>query len=517
MNETGALGHVTGARLLLGGLVPAVLARLWILPLASSLSLDEFGTWWVTNGSFDQILSRARLFPQSFPYAAAVWLERAAGGSGEVVLRLPSLLAAGLAAYCLYRLGRELFDRETGLLAAGIFVGVPQICFAAADARPYAFGVLATIGALWMLVRWLERGRAADAVGYVLLASAAVYFQYLFAAMLPAHALYAIRRWRRGCGVAPRQLLVAAAGVALLTAPASWMAREIGRDRALHAFEAMPGVKALVRMLVPSGVLAAMLASFLVWWMLGLARRRRLTSVWSRPLPDRDAKHVPTGDALWLASLSAVVPAVLLFVVSRATGTSVFVPRYMMSMIPGQALLLAWFLRGVQPTSGRRAVIAGYLVILLLARGLKVAHTNEDWRGATAAVSASNGSHPVLLSGTYTESRNLAWVQDGNHATYMRAPLDYYATGGPTVVLPLFVSRDAESYVEGLLDSTAGLEDRFALIERSSKFPSWAPWLDARLRPRGYRMRRVWDRGNPSAWVFERPFRKHEIMETAGP
>jgi uncharacterized membrane protein len=504
MNDTGARGQSKGARLLLGGLGAAAIARLWILPLTSSLSLDEFGTWWVTNGSFGEILSRARLFPQSVPYAAIVWLARAAGGSGELVLRLPSLLAAGLAAYWLFRLGRELFDRETGLLAAGIFVGVPQICFAAGDARPYAFGVLATVGALWMLVRWLDRGRAGAAVGYVLLASAAVYFQYLFAAMLVAHAAYAIRRWKRGDGARPAHLFLAAAGIAFLTAPAAWMAQEIGRDRALHAFEPMPGLTALLRTLLSTSVLAALLASFLVWWMLGLAGSRRLASVWSRPLREPDGKRGPAQDALWLLGLSAVVPALLLFVVSRATGASVFVARYMMCMIPAQALLMAWLLRGVRPASGQRAVLAGYLIVMLLARGLKVAHSSEDWRGATAAVAGANGSHPVLLSGTYTESRNVAWVQDAGHASYMRAPLDYYAAGGPTSVLPLFAGRDAEAYVEGLLDSVTGLGDRFALIERSSKFPSWAPWLDARLRPKGYRMRRVWDRGNPGAWVFER-------------
>jgi len=496
MNETGARGHVTGARLLLGVLVAAVVVRLWILPLGSSLSLDEFGTWWASDAAFGDILWRARLFPQSLLYSAVVWLTRAVGGSSEVVLRLPSLAAASLAAYWLFRLGRELFDRETGLLAAGVFVAVPQICFAAGDARPYACGVLATIGALWMLVRWLERGRAVDTVGYVLLASAAVYFQFLFAAMLPAHALYAVRRWRRGCAVGPAQMLLAAAGVAVLTAPASWMAREIGRDRALHAFEAMPDANALVRMLVPTGVLAALLASCLVWGLAVLLRRGPLSEIWRRPPPG--------GDAMWLLVPAAVVPAVLLFVVSRATGTSLFVPRYMMCMIPAQTLLLAWCLRGLQPVSAQRAVLAGYLVVVLVARGLKVAHTNEDWRGAAAAVSASNGTHPVLFSGTYTESRNLGWVEDARHAAYMRAPLDYYPAGGPTMVLPLFVGPDSEAYVERVLGATAGLEHGFALIERSSKFPSWAPWLDARLRTKGYRMRRVWDKGNPSAWIFER-------------
>ncbi len=282
------------------------------------------------------------------------------------------------------------------------------------------------------------------------------------------------------------------------------MAREIGRDRALHAFEPMPGMMAFLRMLLATSVLAALLASLLVWWMLGLAGSRRLASVWSRPVPERDGKRGPAQDALWLVGLSAAVPVVLLFVVSRATGASVFVPRYMMCAVPGQALLMAWLLRGVRPASGQRAVLAGYLIVMLLARGLKVAHSSEDWRGAVAAVGAANGNHPVLLAGTYTESRNVAWVRDARHAAYMGAPLDYYAPGGPAAVLPLLVGRDAEAYVEGLLESTAGVEDRFALIERSSKSPSWAPWLDARLRPRGYRMRRVWDRGNPGAWVFER-------------
>ena len=115
MSESGARGQGTGVRVLLGGLAAAAVVRLWILPLASSLSLDELGTAWASGGGFGEILARARLFPQSVPYVAIVWLARAVGGSSELALRLPSLAAAGLAVYWLYRLGRDLFDRETGL------------------------------------------------------------------------------------------------------------------------------------------------------------------------------------------------------------------------------------------------------------------------------------------------------------------------------------------------------------------------------------------------------------------
>ena len=493
---TSRLDHVTGGGLVLGGLGLAVLVRLWVLPLPSSLSLDECGTWWVTNGGFGQILSRARLFPQSIPYAAIVWGTRAVAGASEIALRLPSLLAAGLAVWCLYRLGQSLFDRETGLLAAAIFAAAPQVCFEAGDARPYAFGVLATIVALRTLVRWLERGKATDAVAYIVCAAAAVYFQYLFASMLVAHAIYAILRWRQGAAAKGWQLLLAGTGLAVLLTPALALTLEIGRDREVHAFGVMPGVKALTLTLGASSALAALMGSALVCWIFSREVGRPLRLDW--------AASVPRPDVLWLLGLSVVVPPLLLFAVSRSTGTSVFIDRYMACILPSQTLLMAWCLRGVQPTGGRRSVLAGYLLILLVARGLKVSHTGEDWRGAVAAVDALNADRPVLLAGTYAESKDLARVKDPSHAGYMRAPLDYYRTSGQALVLPLFAGPAAESYVEGILSATPGVGDRFALIERPSRFPPWAPWLEQRLRPRGYRMRRVGGDGSPGAWVFDR-------------
>ncbi len=295
---------------MLGGIALAGLVRLWIVPLGSSLSLDEFGTWWASDGGLGEILSRARIFPQSVPYVAIVWLERALGGSGEISLRLPSLLAAVLSAYLLYRLGAELVDRETGLLAAGIFVGFRPMAFAAGDARPYAFAVLAAIGAFWMLVRWLERGRAADAVGYVLLATAAVYFQYLFATMFIVHAAYVVRRRRRAGAVSARAVWWVAAAIAVLSAPAALWVLAIARDRAAHAFAAMPSGKDLVSSLVPVEVLAALSASLGVGWLLGSggpaaakrtdpepAGRLRLRLRFPKGTPSASRRRTPSGSS----------------------------------------------------------------------------------------------------------------------------------------------------------------------------------------------------------------------------
>jgi hypothetical protein len=258
VDSAGASPSPSGVRraaFVLGGLALAALVRLWIVPLRSSLSLDEFGTWWASDGGLGEILTRARLFPQSVPYVAIVWLERALGGSGEISLRLPSLLAAGLAAYFVYQLGAELVDRETGLLAAGIFAGFRPIAFAAGDARPYAFALLAATGAFWMLVRWLEHGRAADAVAYALLATAAVYFQYLFATMFLVHAAYAVRRGRRrrpGRAVSAGSIACVAAAIAVLSVPAATRVLALARDRSAHAFAAMPNLQGLISSMVPA-------------------------------------------------------------------------------------------------------------------------------------------------------------------------------------------------------------------------------------------------------------------------
>jgi len=115
----------------------------------------------------------------------------------------------------------------------------------------------------------------------------------------------------------------------------------------------------------------------------------------------------------------------------------------------------------------------------------------------------------VLLGGSFTESRDLDLVRDPAHAAYLRAPLDFYPTRGPVQVLPLRTGAAAEAFAgRRLLDSPPG--DRFALIERNSRWPSWAPWLAGRFRAGGYAMKDVWASDTLRVRVFERggPARK---------
>jgi 4-amino-4-deoxy-L-arabinose transferase-like glycosyltransferase len=84
------------------------------------------------------------------------WLEVAAYrllGIHELAARLPSALAAFLTVLLVYELGRSLFDRATGLLAALLFATTPMVCASARFANPDALLNLFTVLAL--LVTWL--------------------------------------------------------------------------------------------------------------------------------------------------------------------------------------------------------------------------------------------------------------------------------------------------------------------------------------------------------------------------
>jgi len=477
--------RIRAASAVLAAAAVLVVARLWAMPLTASLWLDEFGTVWVTNGGPARVVERARLFPQSIPYAALVAVVRNAFGSSELALRMPSLLAMLGAALLVARLGRACFGAETAGLAAGAFLLFPGIEFAAADARPYAFGVLAATAALVFLKAWLDGARAGAAAGYVLAAAAAVYFHYLFAAALLGHAVYAAYRTRQGTPVSSRALAATAAGLFLLLLPAAALVARIGAERKAHEFGALPGALSLLNALVPVRVLGLLLPALLV--AAALRRVRGLDRSGSAP------------DGLVLTLSAAVVPPVVLFAASWALATPVFEGRYLLETAPAWAALLGAALARLEPAGGGPITLAGALVLELLLRGelgsRRIGHGREDWREAVAAIGRAAPDGPVLLAGSFAESRDPALAADPRHQEYLVEPVRYYAPRAAVAALPLGSSPSSEALAERLVRPALAAEG-FALIERSSRLGSRVDWVDGVAAPRGFSARELW-RGGP--------------------
>lgn len=486
IDQAPALGPNPGAswspRYVAGVLVLAVLL-LWLLPLRSSLWLDETVTYWTVKDGLAAAFHRALIIqPHSPLYYMLAWLALELGGRSEIVLRLPSTLALAWALLLLYRLGRELFDHRIGLLAATGFALHPGVAFAASDARPYALALAFTIASVLALVRWLRHGRLRDGASYVLAATAMIYAHYLFGVMLLVHAVYALWPARPRSPVSRRALGIAAASLLLAVAPLGPQVISLARRSADFSFAPEASLPHLVRVLAPAIIPFSML----------LARDRFRRPGAGGGLP-----------VLILLLCWSVVPPTLLFSVAILTSAKVYLARYFLAAAPGLALLTAWAVRALDSTRGRLALITAVaaLWITVFPEGDQ---RDQDWRSAATAVRSLVGSPdtPVLVRSGLIESRQQAWLEGGDTARYLVAPFAFYPVGGTPVPLPWSVDGNTRAYLE---DLATHLEqhDRFVLVTNGSP-AVFREWLDRRMANLRVTSRPVATFGRVSIVLFER-------------
>jgi mannosyltransferase len=111
-------------------------------------------------------------------------------GTGELALRLPSVLAMAAAAAGVTAIGRRLQSPAAGLLAGLVFAVLPQVSRYAQEARSYALVLGFAVLASYLLVRAVDESRRRWLIGYGC-AVAALGILNLFALpLLAGHAIY---------------------------------------------------------------------------------------------------------------------------------------------------------------------------------------------------------------------------------------------------------------------------------------------------------------------------------------
>jgi mannosyltransferase len=267
-------------------------------------------------------------------YYAVMHVVAVVFGTGEVALRLPSVLAGVLAAAGVGALGRALGDPRAGLYGGALMAMTPVFSRYVQEARPYPMTMAATVGVTLLLLRAVrEPSRRAFLLYGTALAVLA--FLNLFAFLVVgAHGVYVV--WSRG----PLGRWAAAAFLALAAAaPLAWIASgqsdQIGWISAPDAGDAGMLVVQLFGDLgasTPAWVGVAPLAWGLT--IFGLTRRIRRT---------RRARHgvetrAPSTELTRLALPWLLIPPLVLFAASWAAHP-VYVFRYVFSSVPAAALL----------------------------------------------------------------------------------------------------------------------------------------------------------------------------------
>lgn len=342
-------------------------------------SLDEAFVYALTQHGVTGVFDAWRHDPQALLPQLVSW-PFGATSSSLVWLRLPSLAAFAGAIIGTWWTARPLVGARMAALAA-LFTAVSvQAVNAATDARWPAMAMLTVVWGWGFLVRAADGDRGPHWPMYALMLAAGIYCNALVVLMVPAHAvaLWALSHRR---SLLPWAVSVVAAGIAavplVLAVRASNAPNPLVR---LHvpAPQEVPGFgAALVGAGSPSHVRQLLFVAVALVIAAGLA------CVW------RGAAH-PT-DVVPARVLAAwvLLPLALAFAVSQM-GSSVWEPRYVVGVIPGLAIWLAWAI-GQFPSRAVAVVVAAALVIAMAGVSLNVARGagNEQtdlWTSALAGM-----------------------------------------------------------------------------------------------------------------------------------
>jgi O-antigen/teichoic acid export membrane protein/4-amino-4-deoxy-L-arabinose transferase-like glycosyltransferase len=112
-----------------------------------------------------------------------LWVTVRVAGTGELAVRMPSILAGAALVPVLYLLGRDLYGRATGRVAALAGAVAPFLVWYSQEARMYSLFMLAATAAVLGQVRVLQRGAPRDWALYTLATVAMAWSQYF--AVLP--------------------------------------------------------------------------------------------------------------------------------------------------------------------------------------------------------------------------------------------------------------------------------------------------------------------------------------------
>ena len=144
-------------------------------------------------------------------------------GDGEVLVRLPAVLAGTLAVVAVYLLGKRLFGIRAGLVSALLAALVPFSVWYSQEARAYALFMLLTTLQMLFALTAVKRGRWFDWLGLAAFTGLNLYTHYLALAPTAAVTVYvgvfvtagllehASRRTKAGVAAAAALAAVAAA------------------------------------------------------------------------------------------------------------------------------------------------------------------------------------------------------------------------------------------------------------------------------------------------------------------
>lgn len=286
-------------------------------------------------------------------------------------LRVPSVVAVGLAAGGLVVLGRQLDRTRTGVIAAALLVLLPRVFWAGGEARSYALHIAAAVWLTVLFVHALRSGRPAKWVLFGL-ATAAANWLFLYLALVGVAQLVTVAivpHWRR------RMLPAAGAivGAALATLPIALLG--FGQ-RSQISWVPRPDLGIFGAVLREQWFMGSPVFSVVAW---------ALVAAGVVVIARRGSTNATAAQVLGLLIPWVALPTIVLIAVSLVT-SPIYLDRYLVMSAPAIALLAAF---GIS----RLPMIAAVLTLAIVAAAAvgpavqqRVPDAKSDWSEVAAIV-----------------------------------------------------------------------------------------------------------------------------------
>jgi hypothetical protein len=473
-------------------LLSACVIRLWLMPLSSSLWVDEIVTTFVLRFPHHQSFAVAPQVPDSIYY----WLPRASWalfGPSEISLRLPSVVAMGLALFFTARIAVRTIHPRAAWLAVFLCLALSGIDYFAVDARPYALGAAVAYASVLFLIRWFDAGRWTDEMLFVLGAAALWRIHLLYWPFYLVYPIYAAARIRRrDTRASTVQIAVAALVIPAALAPVALTALGRLQGAQSHVFNPLPQARNFVYLVHLNVVLICGGVAWLV----------------QRSVKWKMAGAPPVSFPSWtLIACCWLACPVCIFAYSHISGNGLFITRYLSLMLPGVALAATAVTARFLPEDAWRpgAIVAGFAALALMGHWTIPipSHDPDDWRSASAVERSFAGEQtPVLCVSPFIEAQSPVWTPGYALPGFLYSNLTYYPIRGKPRLFPFVLSPPAEQYASQLLTTELLPSRRFAIYGSLMGTGYLLRYLGHRHELDGWRLR-TWHFGNIFIATFE--------------
>lgn len=411
-------------------------------------------------------------------YDLVLWVTIRAFGHGAFAVRLPTLIAGTLVIPVLYELGRELYDRRTGLVAAGFAAISPLLVWYSQEVRMYTFVALFGLLALLTQLRVIRSPTMGRWAAYILATAALLWSHYFGVLLIGVQQLIfvgvLVQRRRNHQPIRPLALGFAysAAVLAMQLVPFIVFVH--------HQYEVTSAAAGS-----PSGTYDYLsfysVLSNMAWALWGYqpnATTVLLAAMWPLFLLLSLVLLGRGGSRQTMTLAAGALGLVVLLIIVSAFDRSLFEVRNFLILVPLVLLLVARLITGwIRAPRARWFVVGG--VALTLVIGLADEQLNKsnprlfDFRGAIQDIKADAGPSSLVL----VEPSDLRYVLEYYAPQLRTQPLSVPVTaareGSPIFVLASFQSN--QSFFKQT-NTAVGRLTFFRTLVRRFKTPQTLVW-----------------------------------------